>query len=516
MLGHEEGTGMHRLGRGVVMVVTWALAAVVVGAVAASAEVTDALGREVERGAAEGEPDCTGDPGDPDPDTDRAAWVARDLENLLCATQRQQDNLTNPAFLRTWATETGSSLGDLPSRALRQLEEPHRPRLNPIHWMPPATVTDPFRDPDRWEAAGRGQVLDVRFVASTGAHLQGRLYAPHPDRRGARLPGVVFSPGLQSYNEVNSWLAQGLAEAGYLVLIYDPQGQGSSESLPHSEDGRIACGTDGCENWPTDAVAELESAIDFLLSAPEEPHPHATGDNAHGTMTHNPLWARLDGRRIGIGGHSLGAIAAGPIAQRDERVSAAVLYDDLGQRLPEDVARDADTPVLGFHADYDFPAQLTPKDPDDPPDPDRWAAEAYGQLVEAGVDAMTVTTRASTHYEWGYQPFPASFPASRLGERVSFHYTLAWFDRYLAGDRRATNRLTALTFDDSADAHSIGAGTYDASRAAARPFDPRAGNVPYEIDGHCVADLLSFYYRSAYHLENGRLVSDELRARGCE
>ncbi len=133
----------------------------------------------------------------------------------------------------------------------------------------------------------------------------------------------------------------------------------------------------------------------------------------------------------------------------------------------------------------------------------------------AGIDTMSVTPRASTHYEWGYQPFPASFPASRYGEQTSLHLSVAWFDRYLKQDTSATRRLTQLTFDGSADGYSIGAGTFDAGAAAADPANPRAGNVPYRIEGKCVANLLSFYHRSAYWLERGASSSADMRGRGC-
>jgi hypothetical protein len=93
------------------------------------------------------------------------------------------------------------------------------------------------------------------------------------------------------------------------------------------------------------------------------------------------------------------------------------------------------------------------------------------------------------------------------------HYTLAWFDRYLKGDKRALDRLTATSFDGSADRSSIGAGTYSAEAAAADPLDPAAGNVPYEIEGLPVADRLSFYYDSAYDFGK-RGVCLDMRA-GC-
>jgi hypothetical protein len=84
----------------------------------------------------------------------------------------------------------------------------------------------------------------------------------------------------------------------------------------------------------------------------------------------------------------------------------------------------------------------------------------------------------------------------------SVYYTLAWFDRYLKGadDPQAASdafeRLTATTFDDSADRHNISQGLFDPARAAANPTDPYAGNVPYTLGGLPVADRLSFYFPS--------------------
>jgi hypothetical protein len=207
-------------------------------------------------------------------------------------------------------------------------------------------------------------------------------------------------------------------------------------------------------------------------------------------------------------------LAVTPIGQADPRVKAVVSYDNLDDTLPPELVPKIHAPTLFFSTDYAFPSVLAPKDPSNPPDP-RVHLGAFNQLVGAGVDTMSITPRASTHYEWGYQPFPASFQASRYGERVSSHYTLAWFDRYLKGDRSATTRMTALRFDGSSDEHSIGAGTFDENKAQADPANPGAGNVPYTVAGKCAANLLSFYYHSAYWLDHGRLRSDDMRARGC-
>jgi hypothetical protein len=97
------------------------------------------------------------------------------------------------------------------------------------------------------------------------------------------------------------------------------------------------------------------------------------------------------------------------------------------------------------------------------------------------------------------------------------YYTRAWFDRYLRGDDAALGRLTARTFDTSADVSAIGAGRFDPDKATADPTNPEAGNAPYKIAGLPVADRLSVYYRSAYSLtgpDGDHVACADLR-KGC-
>jgi dienelactone hydrolase len=458
--------------------------------------------------------------GNPAPGT--AAWEERDINNLECATQRQQDELTNPAFLRMWAIESGEGDPDSLTQAIvDQLEQPTRPTVNAIHDSPGTSITDPFRNPVLWQDEGLGQQMTLTIDATDGAHLNARLY--WPNGRGP-FPGVLMIPGLQAYNEVYDWVGEGLAEAGYMVLIPDPQGQGGSENLPHNPDGWIACGvsTSVCSGPPVydpasdeTQVVAVTSGLDFLLSTPTHSDPDAVGANAAGTLTYNPEWALLNPHEIGLAGHSNGAIAVTSAGQDDPRVKAVVSMDNIDGSIKLAPGARIHAPALYFGVDYAFPSVLQPKNPERPPDPTQHEDYAYAQTVKAGVDSMVIVPRASTHYEFDYEPFPASLPASRYGERVTFYYMLAWFDRYLKGEASATGRLTAPYFDSSADASSIGSGTFAAAAALADPTNPAAGNVPYKIGGKCVADLLSFYYYSGYRLDGGKLTQRNMRGRGC-
>ncbi len=298
---------------------------------------------------------------DVDP-ADLAAWMLRDLGNVACGYQRQYDELSNPAFLRTWAAENAEAAGVLPAQLAELLAEPTRPRLNPTR-LPPAKVTDPFRSPSDWEAAGRGQTQRFQFTSKTGAKLYARLFSPNPSASPASRPGIVFSPGLFSFNEVNLWFAESMAEAGYIVMIIDPQGQGDSETFSHNRDGSIDCADIGCGAMPLENEPGFESAIDFFFSTPSSPHPWATGANAEGTLLFNPIWSSLDRQRVGIAGHSLGAIAATGIGQRDRRVKAVIAYDNFDERYADAEIASAHAPTLFFSTDYAFPEPPLPEEP---------------------------------------------------------------------------------------------------------------------------------------------------------
>ncbi len=505
-------------------VLFWSVALVTAGAITV---ITPALANGQASPPAASAVVCDQPPGNPSPGT--AAWEERDLNNLECATQRQQDELSNPSFLRMWAIENGQQdPGTATSGILSQIET-ERP-TGAAGDIPATKIGDPFRDPSLWQLAGRGHQTLLTMNSTTGAHLSARLY--WPDGPGP-FPGVVMIPGLQAYNEIYEWFGEGLAESGYMVLIPDPQGQGASEDLPHNPDGSINCSSTGCPNFPTNDFPEVQSALDFLVSTPTDQDLDGDGGNsnapnAEGTLLYNPEWHLLDPSEIGVAGHSLGAIAVTSAGQEDVAgtgdgsgnitypIKAIVSMDNLNGSIDLTNGAKIHVPALYFDVDYAFPSVLEPQNPLSPPNPGQFMEnDSFAQTRAAGVDTMVVVPRASTHYEFDYLPFPASLQASRYGERVAFYYILAWYDKYLdhdiaRDDHTGTERLTAEYFDGSADASSIGAGTFDPAAATANPTDPAAGNVPYKISGTCVSNLLSFYYQSGYWLDGGQLQSSQM------
>jgi dienelactone hydrolase len=479
---------------------------------------------------------CTAPATYPAPGT--VAWEVRDVENQLCATQRLQDEITNPASALVFAEETP---GIFTAQTLAMAEQPGHLHLSLGQLVPGASTADPFRTIGRWTAAGRGRVVAVHFPASDGATLNGEIFEP-PVRgrdpvtgiawgRRSKLPGVVITTGsIQGYQNLYFWAAEGLAEAGYLVLTYDVQGQGMSDTFPGG--GPVGCVTflvqhhSLCPGVPFQQSYNFfqgaEDALNFFLSTPA--HPYVGPPDAQSVLDrYDPAWSRLDPDEVGIAGHSLGATAVSVLAQCDPRVRAVVAWDYLAPAsgtcrsqfagLPADAPADPTphAPALTLNSDYFLNPEPMTSQPAPQADP---KSAGFHQVTAAGVDAMQISLRASTHLEYTYVPY--ILPASRLGERVAFFFTLAWFDRYLrgAGDpavaANAYRRLVAHRFDDSADLHSIGSGTFSLAAALHDPTNPAAGNVPYTIDGLAVSNRLSIYEPSMFRLTDptsGTVVS---------
>lgn len=405
-------------------------------------------------------------------------WMQRDAANMAYATQRQQDMWTNPAFGGTYWTTAAPVFVE---SWFDQARHPDRPAPG-LSRLLPGEAADPYRR--HWDGA-RGVASPVEYLNRCGARIQGTIFAPRvgapdPIIEGRTLQppfgGVVITTGsIQGYEEMYWWAAQGLAEAGYVVMTFDVMGQGESEWSCHG--GGSSTGFD---------VGTLD-ALDFFLSDA------------------NPQRGALDATRIGLAGHSAGGFAVtrlGNMPTLEIRpgvtipnpVDAVVAWDSaqLGTVAPR-------VPTMSQNAEYFFnPTPATAQ-------PAEGKRAWYTAMTAAGVPAFQLSLRGSTHLEWTYVPY--ILPASRDGERVAMHYTLAWFDRWVKGEgdpavqADARARLVATAFDDSADASSIGAGTWDAGTNR---------NVPNMIGGEPVEGHLSVYYKTSfafdgYTCENARI-----------
>ena len=440
---------------------------------------------------------CVAPAGDPAPNTPE--WIQRDTINQYCAGLRIRDQLANPAF--GWGNYSQGSQLYL-EQTWDQLGDATHPRGGVTTLIPGSKGADPFRSVKKWTEERGGRVSPVSFPSLNGAMLRGHVFAPPasvPEPKGG-YPGVVITDGsVQAYEELYYWAAEDLAEAGYLVMTYDVQGQGDSD-LAGSDCPGTCSGVPYQQNY--NFYQGAEDSLSFFLS------------------DKNPWADHLDRDRVGIAGHSLGAAAVSVVGQCDTRVKTIVAWDNLskisncdGVTIPPQYRSKSliRVPAMALSNDYGFWTQPTLT----PPDPHAKDAGVQ-QVAAAGYDSQLVVFRGATHLTYTY--IPLVFQANELSERMASYYTTAWFDRYLRDDDSGFDRLTAKTFDDSADKHSIGAGVYDPTAAAADPGNRFAGNVPYKIKGIKVADAVSFYYLSEYTLTdphgNKRVVCADVR-KGC-
>lgn len=292
-----------------------------------------------------------------------------------------------------------------------QAASPLRPSLMPGAFFPGWNVGNPLRK--GWDGT-RGQSTRVSYVNRFGALARGDVFAPLPGARdpysGRRLrppyPGVVITTGSVQGSERMYWSQQ---EANFTKGTID--------------------------------------ALDFLLSTPGKPYAGKGGEDAS-PNAFNPLFKLLDRRRdpraetpgrttrVAIVGHSLGASAVSKVQGTDERVAAVVALDkpNAGEGVTPKV------PALAVQSEYGFtvsPWFLSggssiapqPGSPSAAPDPRRERATGFDAWREAGVDAMLVVPRASTHLE--YTDIPLALPASRYGQALTSVYVQAWLDRWL-------------------------------------------------------------------------------------
>jgi hypothetical protein len=140
--------------------------------------------------------------------TDAAFHVAA-AQDRAAAEQRGADQLANPSYLQSIAPHVAAYADG--SDADSVLVDPFR-----LDWAPT-----------------RGDTAEVSYFNRYGVTIRGRLWGPKAQHSAA--PAVVLVPGFGGSEEGYRGLAQGLAEGGYVVLAFDPQGQGDSDAQPAEE-----------------------------------------------------------------------------------------------------------------------------------------------------------------------------------------------------------------------------------------------------------------------------------------
>ncbi len=380
-------------------------------------------------------------------------WTAREVANYARTTEAPSEQAANPSFETAWQVQAAANQNEWLARAVADPS-----------WLSPLsgnTMVTPLSatwgsvaagDPTRYPVAAgpngqsfydaEAEVSPVVFYDEGCARISGRVWAPRGWQPGdALLPGVVIENGsIQATEPLYWWYAQALVRSGYVVLSFDPRGQGRSDmQTPTGEQG---------SNLNSEVFfGGLVNVIDFFRSSPATPYPHnvtCAGTYATVVAGFNPFWERVDPTRLGIAGHSLGAAGvsavqgypgdrfAFPDTGGGNPVDVMVAWDSLG--LSEDGP--PRVPAMGQTSEYGIGGVAFTE----PPDPEGDKA-AYAAYKAAGVPVFQLTIQGSTHFEWSTIP---SFPTTSWcpdmssgaclggwGRPLAEHYSVAWMDRWL-------------------------------------------------------------------------------------
>ena len=141
-------------------------------------------------------------------------------------------------------------------------------------------------------------------------------------------PVVLVSPGLGGSREMYAYLGQHWALRGYLTIVLQHPGS----------DAAVWQDRPPAERMP--AMVQAASAENFLLRAADVPAVIDQVLRWHGTRGH-PLAGRVDASRIGMSGHSFGALTTQAVSGQttplrsltDRRITAAMMFSPSTPRV---------------------------------------------------------------------------------------------------------------------------------------------------------------------------------------
>lgn len=456
-------------------------------------------------------------------------WTRCELENVSKTLEAPLEQVTQPAFLTAVGVQSGRNVASYFSRILQDpswlllslngldgrvqslLEQPmgvlsingNTPLTSVTSTYAGPAVSDPFRYPDAKGADGapfyqqEAVVTPVVFYDRECTRLSGMIW--RPKQVTGQLPGIVINNGsVQAHEPAYWWAAQALVRAGYQVMTYDPRGQGRSDFLSPQ-------GGTGTNINPSVFWLGLVDAIDFFRSSPSQPAPNKSRcELSYPTATQpfNPEYQSLDLTRLGLAGHSLGAIGVSVVQgygapgadpwpgqlDRDNPVDVIVAWDGLLRPqgglvdgvfqggglgdlldtlgLADPVFRvviERGLPTFGIRVPAmsqgsDYGVIVSPFL--SPPDPTQRLKLGFEAWQSANVPVYDITLRGTTHFDWSLLVgIPSTSWCPRVvkqhceggwGMPSARYYTVAWFDRWLKrtgelGFDSADERLTDLS-----------------------------------------------------------------------
>lgn len=248
-----------------------------------------------------------------------------------------------------------------------------------------------------------------------------KLYVPETDKP---VPVVLFSHGLGGSRNNNAYLGQHWAESGYVAVFM--QHIGSDESVWKGVPAREIM-------TAMKQAASGKSALDRLNDVPFVIDQLEKWNAEEG----NPLYGKMDLTKIGMSGHSFGAVTTqgvmgqklGGFNREESRLAAFLPMSPSAHRTnsPEDTFGHIAKPVLCMTGTKD----ASPIDPNTTPESRRGVYAA----LPAG-DKYELVFEDGEHHAFG--------EGNRVGQRQIPHHhpaiqkiSTAFWNAYLKGDKEA-------------------------------------------------------------------------------
>lgn len=240
-------------------------------------------------------------------------------------------------------------------------------------------------------------LVPVEFQNRYGTRLHGEIVLPKRGQTQAtaqKYPVILALEGLNTNTAMYRWWHQLFADAGYLVFAFDFSGQGRSD--------------DEVQGDPGNNIEEAQDALSYLLN-------------------NSPVREFIDSARIGVIGHSMGAIATMGLQAVEPRLKAAVAAAPISEI--QSVFNSNPIPVMIQTGDHDGPiAPIVAVNP-------AVVRPVYDKLTS---DRAFIVADAASHAQHTNYPL---LPTSTWGREIAAQYSLAWMNYHLRGDSEALKVL---------------------------------------------------------------------------
>lgn len=300
-----------------------------------------------------------------------------------------------------------------------------------------------------------GETVEVTFPDEDGNVLHGTIFLPPgvtctPDGEpvcdgvtdavtcsapgGGTYPAVVITDGFLASQRMYFWAAHRLARQGYIAMTFDVSGQGRSQGVFPNADDDLSADVNDQSPFSRD----VGTAMNFVVSGANPVRDLIAIDEllivnqGTGAADHTETYV------LGTAGHSYGARGSITYQQSTEtavypvRTRAVVAWSHF-----DNAGTIGNVPIQMHSGDEDAGFIQPPGSGNIAPEMERrfdrlgGDRDLDGMLDFIAHDRQIVMIADATHISWSQGPW---FYYPTWAEEVAYHYTLAWFDKYLKGD----------------------------------------------------------------------------------